>query len=99
MRGLRKMVSAILDAEQLAFPGMLLVVVDVGARGRGSPTWEDVQKGRARYITRIEPCDATERGCMFFRGGACTHTRDNYAFPKRQSDGQCKKGYIEWTNE
>lgn len=95
MRGFRKMVSAILDAEQLAFPGMLPVVMDVGERG--APTWEDVQKGRARYFTRIEPCDAIERGCMFFRGGACTHVRGKYAFPKRQSDGQCKKGYIEWT--
>lgn len=99
MRGLRKMVSAILDAEQLAFPGMLPPLVDVGERWRGSPTWDDVQKGKARYFTRIEPCNAIERGCMFFRNGACTHIRGNYAFPKRQSDGQCRKGYIEWTNE
>lgn len=59
------------------------------------PTWDDVQKGKARVVTRIEPCDALENGCMFYHGH-CTHVKGAYAYPKRQSDGTCSKHYLEW---
>lgn len=60
-----------------------------------SPTWEDVQKGRAHLVDKIEPCDHCH---MFWRGGHCTHTADNYAFPKKRQSGMCLKHYIVWND-
>lgn len=57
-----------------------------------NPTWDDVQKGKARLVERIEPCD---NKCMFFRGN-CTHTADNYAFPRYRGNGKCVQRFIEW---
>ena len=60
---------------------------------RGNPTWEDVQKGRAHLVDVIEPCD---RCAIFWRSGRCTHTADNYAFPKKRPNGMCLKHRIVW---
>lgn len=57
-----------------------------------NPTWDDVQKGMARLVERIEPCDSK---CMFFRG-KCTHTAENYAFPRYRGNGKCVQRFIEW---
>ena len=64
---------------------------------RPSPTWDDVQKGRAALVDRIEPCDRCESSPMsFWRGGRCVHTAENYAFPSNMGDGTCRRHYIEW---
>ncbi|MBQ1450123.1 MAG: hypothetical protein IIZ12_04215 [Eggerthellaceae bacterium] len=60
---------------------------------RGTPTWEDVQKGRAELIDTIEPCD---RCMMFWHGGRCTSTPENFAFPKQRPNGMCAKRRIVW---
>lgn len=69
------------------------MALDLFPAHAAGPTWDDVQKGRARTVDRIEPCDGAE--CMFWHGG-CTHTDENYAFPKLQPDGKCRKHYLEW---
>lgn len=57
------------------------------------PTWDDVQKGRAHVVERIEPCDK----CVdYFKGEACTHTADRYAYPKVRDGGMCAKKYLAW---
>lgn len=58
-----------------------------------TPTWEDVQKGRAVLVDRIEPCDG--ESCFWWHG-RCTHTKENHAFPKQRSGGMCVKHYLEW---
>jgi hypothetical protein len=64
---------------------------------QGSPTWDDVQKGRARLVRRIEPCDKCEGSPMsFWNDGRCTHTEEHYAFPKKRPGGMCSKAYLEW---
>ena len=63
------------------------------------PTWDDVQKGRAELVTRYEPCDRCESSPMgYWRDGRCQHTAENYAYPKLQQDGTCRRGYLEWTH-
>lgn len=62
---------------------------------RGNPSWDDVQKGRARLVDVIEPCDG--ESCMFWRG-ECTHTAENYAFPKKRPNGMCLKHRIVWND-
>lgn len=57
------------------------------------PTWDDVQKGRARVDVRIEPCD---KCADYFKRGACTHTADRYAYPKFRDGGMCAKKYLVW---
>lgn len=59
----------------------------------GSPTWDDVQKGRAVLVDRIERCNG--KTCMFFRG-KCTHVKGRYAFPKYRGNGKCVQHFIEW---
>ena len=59
----------------------------------GSPTWDDVQKGKARLVDTIGPCEGP--GCMFWHGG-CTHTADGYAFPKKRPGGMCLQHRLEW---
>lgn len=58
-----------------------------------SPTWDDVQKGKARLVDFVGPCDG--QGCMFWHG-ACTHTADRYAFPKKRPGGMCLHHRLEW---
>ena len=57
------------------------------------PTWEDVQKGRARVVDAVEPCSGET--CMFWHGG-CTHTAGRYAFPKQRPGGKCLHHRLEW---
>ena len=59
---------------------------------RGNPTWDDVQKGRAQLVDAIEPCDR----CTMFWRGECTHTAENYAFPKKRPNGMCLVHRIIW---
>ena len=58
-----------------------------------TPTWDDVQKGRAVLVDRIGECEGDS--CAFWHGG-CTHTKDNYAFPKKRPNGKCLQRYLEW---
>lgn len=60
---------------------------------RPQPTWDDVQKGRAELVDRIEPCEGEE--CQFWRG-ECTHTAENFGYPKKRPNGMCLVHYIEW---
>lgn len=62
---------------------------------RGTPTWDDVQKDRAHVVNVIEPCDHC---MMFWQGGRCTHTAENYAFPKKRPNGMCLKHRIVWND-
>lgn len=62
---------------------------------RGTPTWDDVHAGTAKLVDRIEPCD---RCTMSWHGGRCTHTADNYAFPKKRPNGMCLKHRIVWND-
>ena len=61
---------------------------------RPSPTWDDVQKGRAELIDVIEPCDGEQ--CMFWQGGECVHVPGKYAYPKKRTNGMCLKHHIVW---
>lgn len=62
-----------------------------------SPTWDDVQKGRAHVVYRFEPCDKCETEAVsFWNGEKCTHVKGNYAYPKKQPDGTCRKAYHAW---
>lgn len=58
-----------------------------------TPTWDDVQKDRAVLVDYIGPCDGEE---CFFWHGVCTHTAENYAFPKKRSGGMCLHHRLEW---
>ena len=60
------------------------------------PTWEDVQKGRARVVDRVEPCD---KCADYYRAGRCTHTVDNYAYPRFRPGGMCVKHYLDWSTD
>lgn len=60
---------------------------------RGTPTWDDVHKGRARLVDRIEPCDRCD---AFWQNGECVHTAENFGFPKKRPGGMCLKHYIVW---
>ena len=59
---------------------------------RRAPTWKDVHDGTALLVTRIEPCDR----CAEYWRGKCTHTADNYAYPRYHEGGLCARKYIEW---
>ncbi len=72
-------------ANQLAF--------ELFGNPRGNPTWDDVHDGTAELVDVIEPCDHC---MMFWQGGRCTHTAENYAFPKYREGGMCLKHYIVW---
>jgi len=61
---------------------------------RGNPSWDDVQKGRAHLVDAIEPCDR----CTMFWRGECTHTAENYAFPKKRPNGMCLKHRLVWND-
>ena len=77
--------------EQLTLP------FDAVEEHRRPPTWDDVQKGTAELYTKYEPCDKCESSPMkFYRGGKCTHTSENYAYPKQQPNGMCRRGYLRW---
>ena len=82
--------------EQLALP------FDAVEERRGSPTWDDVQKGRAEYYTAIVKCDRCEGLEFNFGGywnvGRCWHTSERYAFPKSQPNGMCRRGYLRWVD-
>ena len=79
--------------------GEQLTLFDVVVEHRRTPTWEDVQKGMAETYDVIEPCDKCESSPMsFYRGGKCTHTSENYAYPKQQPNGMCKKHYLRWVD-
>lgn len=69
------------------------LALDLFAEPRRSPTWEDAHKGRAKLVDRVEPCD---RCAEFFRNGKCTHTAENYAFPKQRPNGMCVNHYLVW---
>ncbi len=62
-----------------------------------SPTWDDVQKGRAEHYYVLEPCDKCESSPMkFWINGKCIHTSENYAYPAKQPNGMCRRGYLRW---
>lgn len=63
---------------------------------RGTPTWDDVHKGRAHLVDRIEPCEHDD--CMYWQGGQCVHTAENYGFPKKRPNGMCLKHFIVWSD-
>ena len=76
----------------------LSLLLDLEQTHNGSPTWDDVQKGRAEYYQVLEPCDKC-KGYPFNLGGywdgfKCWHTAANYAYPKNQGNGYCKRGYL-----
>ena len=60
---------------------------------RRTPTWDDVHNGTAELVDVIEPCDRCD-AC--WHGGRCTHTSENYAFPKYREGGMCLKHRIVW---
>ena len=63
----------------------------------GSPTWDDVQKGRAEVVYRYEPCDKCAGELYgFWDGEKCLHVKGRFGFPKRQDDGTCRRAYLEW---
>ena len=60
-----------------------------------TPGWDDVHSGTAHTEETIEPCD---RCYAFWHGGRCTHTPENYAFPKQRPNGMCLKRRIVWND-
>ena len=64
---------------------------------RRTPTWDDVQKGRAKLMDFIEPCEGDE--CMFWQGGECVHVPGKFGYPKKRPGGMCLVHRIVWKEE
>lgn len=62
-----------------------------------TPTWDDVQKGRAKLMDFIEPCKGEE--CMFWQGGECVHVPGKFGYPKKRPGGMCLVHRIVWKEE
>ena len=66
-------------------------------KARHAPTWADVQKGRAKLVDVIEPCEGEE--CMFYQGGECVHVAGRFGYPKKRPNGMCLVHRIVWNDE
>lgn len=63
--------------------------------GRGTPTWDDVQKGEAEFVAHDPYSTRCKRECLWFgsvEGGRC------YLFAKQIVGGMCpSSGRLEWS--
>ena len=73
--------------------GVQLSLWDVPDR---SPSWDDVDHGRAVLVGRVVPCDHCE---THWRHGRCDNTPERFGYPRNRGDGTCRQHFIVWPTD